>query len=57
MENRKEIVRRYPTSAELYALEREARRLRAEETARLLKAAAVAIRSFFSGRAKEMKHA
>ncbi len=57
MENRKEIVRRYPTSAELYALEREARRMRAAEMARLLKAAAVAIRSFFSVRSKEMKHA
>jgi hypothetical protein len=47
MENRKE----------LYAYEIEARRLRSEEMARLLKAAVVAFRSFFSVRAKEMKHA
>jgi hypothetical protein len=55
MKNRNEV--RFPTSAELYALEREAHRLRAQEVARLLKAAAVAIRSFFSVSTKEIKHA
>lgn len=57
MKNRNETAFRYPTSAELYALERKARRLRAEETTRLLNAAAVAVRSFFSVRTKEMRHA
>jgi len=57
MENRKEIAIRYPTSAELYAYEREAHRLRAEELARLLKVAAAAFRSLFTVRSKEMKHA
>ena len=47
MENRKE----------LYAYELEARRLRAVEVARLLKAGAVAVRSFFTARMKELKHA
>ena len=55
MENRYEV--RYPTSAELYAYEREARRLRVEEVARLVKAAAAALRSLFATRSKEMKHA
>ena len=55
MRNRYEI--RYPTSAELYAYEREAHRLRAEELARLLKAAATALRSLFTSGSKEMKHA
>ena len=38
---------RYPSPAELYALEREARRLRAEEMGRLLKAGADAVRRLF----------
>jgi hypothetical protein len=53
---------RYPTPAELYALEQEARRLRAAEISRLLKAGARAVRSFFTPasqirNAKGLKHA
>ena len=57
MKNRNENQVRFPSSQELYAHEREARRLRAVEMARLSKAAAGAIRSFFTFKAKEMKHA
>jgi hypothetical protein len=38
---------RYPSSAELYALEARARRERAEAMGRLIIAAAAAIKSFF----------
>lgn len=38
---------RYPSSAELYALEVRARRERAEAMARLILAAAAAVKSFF----------
>ena len=53
---------KYPTAAELYALEHEARRLRAEEMARLFRAGAKAVRAFFSRtvtvrNAKGLKHA
>jgi hypothetical protein len=48
---------RYPTSAELYALEREARRLRAEEMARLLRAGASAVLNLFKVQAKGLRHA
>ncbi len=53
---------RYPTAQELYALEHEARRLRAAEMARLAKAAAAAVRSLFARivtvrNAKGLKHA
>lgn len=53
---------RYPTSEELYALEREARRLRAEEMARLWLAGAGAVRSLFARivtvrNAKGLRHA
>ena len=53
---------RYPTQKELYALEHEARRLRAAEMARLVRAGINAVRSLF-GRtvtvrnAKGLKHA
>jgi hypothetical protein len=53
---------RYPTPKELYALEHEARRLRAAEMARLVRAGITAVRSLF-GRtvtvrnAKGLKHA
>lgn len=62
MKNRNENQVRFPGSKELYAYEREARRLRAIEMGRLSKIAAVAIRSFFArsfvaAKAKEMKHA
>ena len=36
---------RYPTAAELYAFEREARRLRAAEVSRLLRAGVRAVKS------------
>lgn len=39
---------RYPTSAELYALEQKARRARAEAIAQALHAAAASVKSFFS---------
>jgi hypothetical protein len=46
------------TLEELYALERKARHLRAAETARLLKAAARALRNLFSVRSvKGLRHA
>jgi hypothetical protein len=50
---------RYPTSLELAAFEREARRLRAAEMARLARAAVQAVRSLFHGRAKgkRLQHA
>ena len=55
MENRYPI--RYPTAAELYALEHEARRLRAAETARLLRALGNAVRSLFKIKVKRLQHA
>jgi hypothetical protein len=53
---------RYPTQEELYALEREARRLRAEEMARLVRAGIKTVRSLFERNvtvrnAKGLKHA
>jgi hypothetical protein len=53
---------RYPTPAELYALEREARRLRSVEMARLARAGAVKLRSLFARivtvrNAKGLRHA
>jgi hypothetical protein len=39
---------RYPTPAELYALEQNARRLRAAEMGRLFKAGADAVRALFT---------
>jgi len=53
---------RYPTAQELYALEHEARRLRAEEMARLVRAGAKALRAFFARfvtvrNAKGLRHA
>ena len=47
----------YPTTEELYAFEREARRLRAEEMARLMRAGSNAVRSLFKTRAKRFQHA
>jgi len=47
----------YPTIEELYALEREAHRLRAEELARLVRAGADAVRSLFKTKAKRLQHA
>jgi hypothetical protein len=46
-----------PTIEELYALEREARRLRAEELARLARAGSDAVRSLFKTKAKRLQHA
>ena len=53
---------RYPTTAQLYALEQEARRLRALEMARLLRAGANAVRALFARivtvrNAKGLRHA
>jgi len=53
---------RYPTAKELYALEHEARRLRAEEMARLLRAGTKAVRALFARfvtvrNAKGLRHA
>lgn len=39
---------RYPTPAELYALDQAARRARAREIARLLRSAALAVKSLFA---------
>jgi hypothetical protein len=47
----------YPTPEELYALEREAHRLRAAEMARLFRAGAKAVRAFFKGKGKRLQHA
>jgi hypothetical protein len=52
----------YPTAAELYAFEREARRLRAAEMARLARAGVDAVRSLFARpitarNAKGLRHA
>lgn len=53
---------RYPTSEELYAFEREARRLRAAEMARLFRAGADKVRAIFKRtvsvrNAKGLRHA
>jgi len=48
---------RHPTTEELYALEHEARRLRAAEIARLVRAGTAAVREFFKVKAKELRHA
>jgi len=53
---------RYPTVEELYALEHEARRLRAAEMARLFRAGAKAVRALFARtvtvrNAKGLRHA
>jgi hypothetical protein len=53
---------RYPTPQELYALEHEARRLRAAEMARLLRAAVQGVRGLFTRAAtvrpaKGLRHA
>ena len=48
MENRNELLKNYPTSAQLYALELAARRHRSEEMARLMAAAARSIKSRLS---------
>ena len=52
------LLKRYPTTAELYALERDARRLRAEEIARLFRAAAKGLRGSWIPKAvKGLRHA
>ena len=48
MKNRELELIPYPTSAELYAVERAARLERAREMARLLRAAVSNVRSLFS---------
>jgi hypothetical protein len=53
---------RYPTPEELYAFEREARRLRAAEMARLFRAGAAKVRAIFKRthpvrNAKGLRHA
>jgi hypothetical protein len=47
----------YPTIEELYAFEREARRLRAEEVARLIRAGSNAVRSLLKTKVKRLQHA
>ena len=51
------MTNRYPTSEELYALEHEARRLRAAEMARLCRAGAAGVRNLFRVNVKGLKHA
>jgi hypothetical protein len=54
----KNLPSNYPTAAELYALEREARRLRAAEISRLFRIAAKRWNALWAPRAlKGMKHA
>ena len=49
---------RYPTPKELYALEAEARRLRAAELARLFRAATAAVKGLLTVKApKGLRHA
>jgi hypothetical protein len=49
---------RYPTTAELYALEREARRMRAEYVSEMFRALAKGWQSFWSVKAvKGLRHA
>lgn len=60
MKNRSQI--KYPTVEELYAFEREARRLRAAEMARLFRAGAEKVRAIFKRtvsvrNAKGLRHA
>ena len=51
-------VNRFPTSAELYALEREARRMRSEHIAAMLRAAAKSWKAFWTPRvSKGLRHA
>ena len=58
MKNRDLQLKPYPTTAELYALERAAREARATEMARLLSAAFDRVKSFFATPAeKGLKHA
>ena len=54
MENR---YLHYPTTAELYAFEREARRLRAEEMARLIRAGHGRGAFVFKTKSKRLQHA
>ena len=48
---------RYPTPQELYAFEHNARRLRAQEMARLIRAATTGVRSLFRVNVKGLRHA
>jgi hypothetical protein len=48
---------RYPTPEELYALEQQARRLRAAEVARLFRAGAAGVRNLFRVNVKGLRHA
>ena len=59
MRNRDLRLNRYPTSAELYALERAARSARAAELARLLKAGLASVKGLFASRndTKGLRHA
>ena len=58
MKNRDLQLKPYPTTAELYALERAAREARAAEVARLLTAAVDGVKGLFATSAqKGLKHA
>jgi hypothetical protein len=48
---------RYPTPQELYAFEQNARRLRAQEMVRLIRAAATGVRNLFRVNVKGLRHA
>ena len=59
MRNRDLNLDRYPTPAELYALERAARIARAAEVARLLKKGLASVKGLFASRndTKGLRHA
>jgi hypothetical protein len=51
------MTNRYPTPQELYALEHAARRMRAEEIARLFRALSQGVKGLFDVKAKGLRHA
>ena len=59
MKNRELKLHPYPTTAELYALERAAKAARSAEMARLVRAAAHGVKSLFAAtrEPKGLKHA
>ena len=57
MKNRNVTASRFPTPEELYALEREARRLRSATVARGVATALTALKDFFSKAPQGVRHA
>jgi hypothetical protein len=55
MKNRELRLQNYPSTAELYALERAAKAARAAEMARLARAAVTSVKNFFD--VKGLRHA